>query len=90
MIIYSIKIVNPGIFWKNYAMCEIETKSKDWKITEREEDFHSLRSILVKLYPGHSITLKEYKKNTNIRHESKLMSIKNRKQIKERKREKDK
>jgi len=50
-----MRLVNPGIFRKNYVACDIETK--DWRVTRREADFYSLKSILSKSYPGFIIPL---------------------------------
>jgi hypothetical protein len=50
-----MRLVNPGIFRKNYVACDIHTK--DWKVTRRETDFYSLKSILSKFYPGSIIPL---------------------------------
>jgi len=50
-------MVNPGIFWQNYVVFEIETKAKGWNVKRKEKDFFRLRAILSKLYPGCIITL---------------------------------
>lgn len=52
-----MRLVNPGIFRKNYVACDIETLSKEWKVTRREKDFYSLRKVLAKGYPGCAVPL---------------------------------
>eukprot|EP00826_Nyctotherus_ovalis_P047809 TRINITY_DN5555_c0_g2_i2.p1 TRINITY_DN5555_c0_g2~~TRINITY_DN5555_c0_g2_i2.p1 ORF type:complete len:156 (+),score=37.50 TRINITY_DN5555_c0_g2_i2:703-1170(+) len=52
-----MRLVNPGIFRKNYVACDIETPSKGWKATRKEKDFYSLRKVLAKGYPGCVIPL---------------------------------
>lgn len=45
------------MFRQNYIVCEIETKTKGWKVKRTEKDFLFLRTVLSKLYPGCLIPL---------------------------------
>ena len=44
--------MNPGLFWQDYLLCDIETNEKGWKVQRKETDFLALREVLSKLYPG--------------------------------------